>query len=275
MPHGAWRAMILAMTIRKPWTHDELLVAFRLYCRTPFGKLHRLNPDIIRLAQFMDRTPSSVGMKACNFASLDPAQQARKIKGLGNVSRDDRHLWEAFQENAESIAAEAEAAYDELIKRAPVPTDMDAEIDTDFALPTGPTETTRTTRARRVQGFFRDAVLTSYESRCAISGIAVPELLNASHLIPWSKDIARRADPCNGIALNALYDRAFDRGLITFDESFRLVLSDRLKARKKDQEFPILLEQAFLAVEGQPLHLPKRFKPDPAALGYHREKVFR
>ena len=109
----------------------------------------------------------------------------------------------------------------------------------------------------------------------ATPGTAVPELLTASHIIPWSKDIARRADPCNGIALNALYDRAFDRGLITFDESFRLVLSDRLKARKKDQEFPILLEQAFLAVEGRPLHLPKRFKPDPAALKYHREGVFR
>ena len=94
-------------------------------------------------------------------------------------------------------------------------------------------------------------------------GAAVPELLNASHIIPWSKDIARRADPCNGIALNALYDRAFDRGLITFDESFRLVLSERLKARKKDQEFPTLLQQAFHDIEGHPLHLPTRFKPDP------------
>ncbi len=223
----------------------------------------------------MDRTPSSVGMKACNFASLDPAQQARKIKGLGNVSQDDRRLWEAFQENAEAIAAEAETAYDELITRTPVPTDMETEITTDFLLPTGPTETTRVIRARRVQGFFRDAVLTSYESRCAISGIGIPELLNASHIIPWSKDIARRADPSNGIALNALYDRAFDRGLITFDESFCLMLSERLKCREKNREFPALLQQAFHAVEGQPLNLPTRFKPDPAALEYHREKVFR
>ncbi len=90
---------------------------------------------------------------------------------------------------------------------------------------------------------------------------AVPELLNASHIIPWSKDIARRADPCNGIAL---YDRAFDRGLITFDESFSLMLSDRLKSREKNQEFPTLLQQAFLAMEGERLHLPRRFKPDPA-----------
>ena len=181
-------------------------------------------------------------------------------------------IGEAFHENVEAVAAEAEAAYDELFKRTP--TDTGTETAADFPITTGPTEAARTIRARRVQGFFRDAVLTSYGSRCAISGIAVPELLNASHIIPWSKDIARRADPCNGIALNVLYDRAFDRGLITFDEPFRLVLSDRLKSRRKKEEFPILLQQAFLALEGEPLHLPTRFKPDQAALKYHREVVF-
>lgn len=262
------------MAMRKQWTHNELLVAFRLYCRTPFGKLHQHNPEIIRLAQLMGRTPSSVAMKACNFASLDPAQQARKIKGLGNFSRDDRQLWDAFQNNAEQIAAEAETAYDHLIQHAPAQVDVEIPAESEFRLPAGSTETTRTIRARRVQGFFRDAVLTSYESRCAISGIAVPELLNASHIIPWSKDIARRADPCNGIALNALYDRAFDRGLITFDASLRLVLSDRLKTPRKENEFPPLLRQIFHAMEGATLHLPRRFRPDPAALQYHRENIF-
>lgn len=262
------------MAIRKQWTHDELLVAFRLYCRTPFGKLHHRNPEIIELARLMGRTPSSVGMKACNFASLDPAQQARKIKGLGNVSRDDRQLWEAFQENAEKIAAEAETAYDHLIKQEPASFGVEMDMEPDLVQPAGPTEIMRITRTRRVQGFFRDAVLTSYESRCAISGIAVPELLNASHIIPWSKDVARRADPCNGIALNALYDRAFDRGLITFDTSLRLVLSDRLKTPKKNDNVPPLLRQAFATMEGTPLRLPRRFIPDPAALAFHRNSVF-
>jgi hypothetical protein len=53
------------------------------------------------------------------------------------------------------------------------------------------------------------------------------------------------------------------------------VLSDRLKTRKKQQEFPALLQQAFFALEDQPLRLPKRFAPDPMALKYHREVVFR
>ncbi len=96
-----------------------------------------------------------------------------------------------------------------------------------------------------------------------------------SHIIPWSKDTARRADPRNGILLNAFYDRAFDRGLITFDEAARLVLSDRLKTRKKNQDFPALIQQCFHALEGEPLRSPKRFAPDQAALAYHRQNVFR
>ncbi|MHB1768029.1 MAG: HNH endonuclease [Phycisphaerae bacterium] len=271
----AARAMIPVMAIRKGWTHDDLLVAFRLYCRMPFGKLDQRNVEIINLARLMGRTPSSVSMKACNFASLDPVQRARKIKGLANASRSDRQLWEAFQENAEATAAEAEAAYARLVGADSTEGETEIASEPELIFPTGPTEVTRTVRARRVQGFFRAAVLASYEFRCAVSGIAIPELLNASHIIPWQEDTKRRADPCNGIALNTLYDRAFDRGLITFDESLRLVLSNRLKTKSKNQEVPTLLQQCFHALEGTKLNLPKRFTPDPAALAYHREAVFR
>ena len=73
----------------------------------------------------------------------------------------------------------------------------------------------------------------------------MPGLLNASHIIPWNVNVERRADPRNGIALNALYDRAFDRGLITFDEGLRLVVSGRLKAK----DGPVFQRQAFLEME--------------------------
>lgn len=256
--------MIWTMATRVPWSRDELLVAFRLYCRTPFGKLHQHNPEIVELSRTLGRTPSAVGMKACNFASLDPVQRARGITALGNVSRGDRDMWEAFQKNPEAIAAEAEAAFARLTGRDAPP------LETELELPEGPTEVMRTVRARRVQAFFRAAVLASYESHCALSDIAVPELLNASHIIPWMENTERRADPRNGIALNALYDRAFDRGLICFDEQLRVVVSGRLRAG----DVPVLQRQAFLEMEGRPLRLPYRFAPDPLALAYHREYVF-
>ena len=137
---------------RVPWSRDELLVAFRLYCRMPFGKLHQHNPEIIELARLLGRTPSAVGMKACNFASLDPVQRARQISALGNVSRGDRDRWDSLLANPEAIAAEAEAVYARLSGQDAPP------LEIEFDLPEGPTEIIRTVRARRVQSFFRAAV---------------------------------------------------------------------------------------------------------------------
>jgi putative restriction endonuclease len=246
------------------WKRDELFVAFRLYCRMPFGRLHQRNPEIIALSELLGRTPGAIAMKAVNFASLDPIQKARNIAGLRNASQADRELWEAFIQDSETIAAEAEAVY-EKFSHLKV-----AKEDLAWEAPKGSTETQRLVKVRRIQGFFRAAVLTSYEFRCALSDIAIPELLNASHIIPWSVDIKRRADPRNGIALNALYDRAFDRGLITFDESLRLVISSRLQKGK----VPKLQKELFLELEGKRLRVPYRFSPDPLSLEYHQKNIF-
>ncbi len=204
-------------------------------------------------------------MKACNFASLDPEQRKRHITALQNASQADRQLWDRFQENPEEVASEAEAAYAEVTGR-------EAEaLDTEFEPPQGPSETSRLVHVRRVQAFFRDTVLVSYENRCALSDLALPDLLNASHIIPWKADVQRRADPRNGIALNALYDRAFDRGLITFDSSLRVVLSRRLQKGKVSP----FHRDALLRLEGRKLRSPTRFPPDPEAIAYHREHIFR
>ena len=250
---------------RRAWSPDELLVVFRLYCRTPFGRLHQRNPEIIELARLIDRTPGAVAMKACNFASLDPQQQARKITALRNVSHADRELWETFAQDSETVAQNAEAAYAALTGKGR------GEHESEYVLPEGPTEKETTTKARRVQAFFRAAVLSSYENRCAMTGLAIPELLNASHIIPWHMDSARRADPRNGICLNVLHDRAFDRGLITFDEDFRMLTSPFLSC-SETSEFH---RSAFVKTAGYKIRLPVRFLPDAQAIAYHRQHIFR
>ena len=78
------------MSLRKKWTHDELLVALNLYHKLTFGQLHSRNPVIIALAEKLGRGPSSVAMKLCNLASLDPALKLRGIKGLTGASALDR-----------------------------------------------------------------------------------------------------------------------------------------------------------------------------------------
>ena len=132
--------------------------------------------------------------------------------------------------------------------------------------PIGPSEVERTSKTRRLQTFFRNAVLSSYENRCALTGIAVPQLLIASHIIPWSENENHRADPTNGLCLNALHDKAFDRHLITFDKDCRLVVSSFLKKG----DIPEFQATNFAKLEGAALTLPHRFAPDPRALEEHR-----
>ncbi|ADG67835.1 conserved hypothetical protein [Planctopirus limnophila DSM 3776] len=245
------------------WTRDQLLLALRLYLRLPFGKLHRLNPEIIELAKLIGRTPNALAMKACNFANLDPELQARGIRGLSNLSNADREIWMEFLTNAEGLASEAEEAAERIAGVAII--DLP-----DLRLPTGPTDFERTVRTRRVQSFFRAAVLTTYNSRCAISGVAGAELLTASHIIPWSESIERRADPRNGLCLNALLDRAFDRGLFSLDDNLRVIVSRRLIDNVADAKLKCSLDE----IEGSPLAIPSRFRPDPEAIRFHRAKVF-
>jgi predicted restriction endonuclease len=249
----------------KNWTEHELLIAMNLYCKLPFGKLNHRNKLIIQVAEKMGRTPSSLSMKLCNFASFDPALQARGIKGLQGASQADRKMWAAFASGWDTMSEQSEAAYEELMGST-----SKLQLPEVRQIPDGPSEVERTVRTRRLQIFFRNTVLASYEFKCAVTGVTVPKLLIASHIIPWSKGESRRADPTNGLCLNALYDRAFDGGLITFDEEFRMVVSEMLK---KDQP-PEFQQINFLKQEGRALILPHRFHPDNSAMQHHREIIF-
>lgn len=247
------------------WTRDQLLVALRLYMRMPFGRLHSKNAEIVSLAEKIGRTPSALAMKACNFASLDPAFRQTNRRGLSSTSTADRAIWTEFEGNAESLAAESEDAF------ARLDPDQSRRDEQGITPPPGDTDVLRLIRARRVQSFFRAAVLTSYDNRCAVSGLALPELLVSSHIIPWSVSIERRADPTNGICLNALFDRAFDRGLITLDNEYRVIVSRRLSQAVDGAYLACSLDEA----SGRRVSLPSRFLPAADALEHHRTHVFK
>lgn len=255
------------MAERKAWTHEELLLAMNLYCKLPFGHLHRGNPDIIRLAAAMDRTPSSLSMKLCNFASFDPALQARGVKGLTGASRADKAVWDEFHADWETLGEQSEALAQERIPDEPRPL---RDIKPPLAPFDGPTEAQRITRVRLAQTFFRQTVLASYASRCCITANPVPQLLIASHILPWGKDPKERINPRNGLCLARTHDAAFDAGLITLDENWRLVLSQRLRDYLPNQT----LEENFKAYEGKPIQLPEKFQPDGEFMRRHREEVF-
>lgn len=259
-------------TTRRSWTREELLILLNLYEKIPFGLYHQGNPVLINVAQRMGRTPGSVAMKLNNLASLDERLAARGIKGLSGASALDRAVWHEFHQQYGTLAAESEGLLAELLTGdADSPIEVQPEKIAPLTMPEGPTESTAAVQIRRGQRFFRQAVLNAYDGRCAVTGMAVRELLIASHIIPWNAVEEHRLDPRNGIALNALHDRAFDRGLITFDQHFRLVCSPTLR----DHFVHATIAQQFKAYEGRPLAIPSgSHGPKPEYLAYHRQRVF-
>lgn len=84
-------------------------------------------------------------------------------------------------------------------------------------------------RTRISQDYFRSVLLANYGGTCCLTGIDIPALLTASHIKPWAASTpSERLVSSNGLLLNALHDRAFDRGLITLDDRYRVVVSSRV-----------------------------------------------
>lgn len=248
------------------WTKEQLKLAFHLYCQLPFGKLHSRNPEIIKLAKLIGRTPGAVAMKLGNYASLDPAITGRGLAGLGNAGSLDREVWAEFHADWEKLAVECELLRRKLDANAPVIDEADEQlVPEDY---TGETKKV-VTEQRIKQTFFRRAVLSSYRGRCCMSGLSEQRLLIASHIVPWSKDKANRLNPSNGLCLSAIHDRAFDKGLITLTDDFKIVVSEDLK-RKKD----LFVIEVLLPLDGRAIEPPERFAPQVEFIAWHRSKLF-
>ncbi len=260
------------------WTYDETLLAFELYCKTPFGKIHLRNPDVVELSSLLRRTPSSVAMKMVNFASLDPELKKRNVKGLSNSSKMDRTVWRDFFENGCELIIRAHKIREKLESQklsevSPI------ELRDDFCayarqetFPPGMDR--KTLSAQRIgQDFFRKTVLASYNLRCCITGLSIKPLLIASHIKPWaaSDDISEKTNPRNGLCLNALHDRAFDVGLISIDEDYRVMISKTIK----ESEFGPHSIDFFMPFEGRQIDLPNKFTPDLEFIRYHNAEIFK
>ncbi len=264
------------MATGKPWSREDLIVVFNLYCSMSFGQMHSRNPGIIEIARMLGRTAGSVAMKLVNFASFDPAHQARGVSGLRGASRADRAIWDEFHADWERLAFESEQRLNELMEIGEEPVKPNAlptprRIQFPDSVPDGPNDSMRTLRVRTVQGFFRKAVLAAYQCRCCITGNPVPEMLIASHILPWSEFPENRIDPSNGLCLAAHFDKAFDQGLITFDDDMRLVISAELRGYLPNDA----LVREFIPMEKAELRMPEKFRPNEDFMRHHREKIFR
>jgi predicted restriction endonuclease len=250
------------MNIRNAnWTEEQLKLAFYFYCQIPFGKLHSKNRQVIRLAEIINRTPSAVAMKLVNFASLDPSIQNTGRKGLGNASAGDKRIWDIFHNNWEQLAEECAS----LLKKYNI--EMDGNEDKLIDSFTGETKMVNVS-VRIGQSFFRKAVLASYQNTCCMSGVSLPQLLIASHIIPWSEGKENRLNPSNGLCLSAIHDKAFDKGLITVTPDYFIVVSSKLILDHSEQI------QLLVNLNGKKINLPEKFMPNRDFLQWHNQNIF-
>ena len=252
---------------RKLWSREELMLVFNLYLKLPFGKMHTRTPEIIEMASLLGRTVNSIAIRLTNFASCDPYHQNRGVKGMVGGIRQCQPIWDEFFGNKEVLIFESEKILAEKQNQT-IETKFD-EILFDLKDLKGETKL-REVKTRVNQNVFRQIVVANYSSKCAITGIDLPELLFASHIIPWAKNEEERLNPENGICLSALYDKAFDKGLIAINENYQILISDKLKKKKGADYY----EKYFASIENQSLIQPQRYFPKKDFIQYHLDVIF-
>lgn len=257
------------MAENKLWTRDEMILVLNLYLKLPFGKMDARNPAVIHLAQVIGRTPNAVALRLVNYAACDPILKQRGIAGMAHGGKKCAEFWEEFNSDRERLLFESEK-----ILANKEHTTVEAKYKPTLrSIPEGMTGETRTrmVKTRVNQNVFRQIVLANYESRCALTGIDLPELLVASHVIPWSENEKERLNPENGICLSTLYDSAFDHGLMTFDQSNKAIFAARLAENIGKEYF----SRYFAPIEHAPLAMPRKYRVNPDFLAWHRDCIFK
>ena len=247
------------------WTKEETIIAFNVYCKIPFKSSNKSNPTIIKYADIIGRSPSALNMKIGNFGRLDPELKKQGIVGLKHGSKLEEEVWNEFNGNWEQLAFESEMLISKFSNQTIEEVsgidlkDIKIGLDREYII-----------KQRVNQGFFRSTILSSYYSKCCITGLSIPDFLVASHIIPWSKCKENRLNPRNGICLNSIHDKAFDKGFITITPDFKIKISTTFEQYAHEDS----VKEFFIKYENRSISLPDKFHPSKEFLDYHYQNIF-
>ena len=251
------------MSRNNNWTREETIIAFNVYCKIPFKKSSKTHPLVVKYAKIIGRTPSALNMKIGNIGRLDPDLQRQGITGLTNGATMEKTVWNEFYGNPERLAYESEKLIAEFSEKKIEDT---AEISLDD-LPQG-TERETIIRQRVNQSFFRAAVISAYNSKCCISGVALADLVEACHIVDWADDEINRTNPRNGLCLNPFFHKAYDKFLISITPDYDIVVSEKL-LQSIDKKVSLDYIKQLI---GTKINRPDRFLPQRELLDIHHNK---
>lgn len=249
----------------KNWSLEETTMAFVLYFQLEPGKIDARTKAIQRLGDAIGRTAGAVVMKIGNISAHDQNRINQGRTGLKHGSKLDSEIWEIYQQRGDELLTEGIELLANTLGASQDDVPEYAAID----LPVGGETLVEVTK-RTNQAYFRNNLLKNYQGCCCVTGLDVPDLLVASHIKPWkvSDPKTERLAPSNGLLLNALHDKAFDQGLITIDQSFKVVVSKSVKHTEAS-------ERALWRYHGSSIQLPLLMKPAKEFIEYHNDCIFR
>lgn len=246
------------------WTREQEIVILDLYCRIPFQKANNSNKEINDMAKIIGRTANSIKMKIGNFGSFDPELNRLGIVGLSGTSRLDKEVWNTYYGHWDELAYEAKKILANITGKN---IEELAELNISN-FPKGE-EREQMIRSRINQTFFRNTVLSSYSSRCCITGISEPCLIEAAHIVSWAEDESNRTNPSNGLCMNVLMHRAYDRLLLSVTPDYEIRISQKLILEEGENQCCI---NFFRKVHGTKIITPIRFLPDKDLLAQQYDR---
>lgn len=245
------------------WTREETIIAFYVYCRIPFKDSSKNHPMIQKYARIIGRSPSALNMKVGNLGRLDPKLKERGIVGLSHGSKIEQQVWNEFYENWDQLSYEGECLVAEYSNES-IERTANIEID---SLPEG-IERDVMIKQRVNQSFFRDAVLSSYNNTCCVSGVNNKFLVEACHISDWKSDKKNRTNPMNGICLNPFFHKAYDNYFISITPDYHIDVSDKLLDCLTNGNARSYIQ----GLNNKQIILPEKFLPDRDLLNLNYEK---
>lgn len=252
---------------RDNWTEEQITVVLYEYCRNPFGQFSATKQFVVELGKLLGRSAAAVVRKVGNLASFDPLMKARGVGGLGHTGKLDEAVWNMYFGHWDKLAIDAEVLIAQYRQKG-LEESLKETIDLSN-LPKGEERKQEVTR-RINQDFFRRAVLSSYNNCCCITGINNKSLLEASHIVGWTKDEANRTNPQNGLCLNVLLHKAYDEDLIGISPDYEIFVSDEFFGSKLET-VDVSTKEYIKSINHRKLIMPKRFLPDRDLLAIHYE----
>lgn len=241
----AWMALVQVARTRQTTTYGALGAAIGVHHRAIRYVLGPIQDYCLeaRLPPLTILVVNGSGRPGTGFIAHDPNDLENGLESVWN------HSWENNQ-NPFDFAAQGHS-YDELVDSLARDPDQAGEV---YSL----------VKSRGIQQImFRDAVRKAYAYSCAFTGMNFPEALEACHIIPWAHATPQqRMDVRNGLLLNSLHHRLFDKAYLTITPAYKIIYWDPDLKEGHHSEFESMIT---VALHNQNMNVPRSVRLRPLA----------